>query len=138
MVSRTKLGHGQSKFFGLGAEETAGEADNIAQIQLFKEGIGLGADFLTLDVALQAAALVLEMKKGGLAELPHQHQAAGQTEGLVEALEFVMAGLAIALQKFGDVVLRLESVGKRLNPGFPQSLNFFPALPDDGGLFLHN
>ena len=43
-----KTGHGQGKFCGLGAEETAGEADNIAQIQLFKEGIGLGADFLTL------------------------------------------------------------------------------------------
>ena len=108
--------HRQGQFAGLGAEEAAGEADDVPQVQLLEEGIGLGADFLALNVALQAAAFVLEMKEGGLAELPDQDQAAGQAEGLAQGLEVVMAGSAIPGQDLGDAVLRVKVLGNGSMP----------------------
>jgi hypothetical protein len=47
-----KTVHRQRQFVGLGPEEAPGETDDITQVQLFEEGIGLSPYFLTLNVTL--------------------------------------------------------------------------------------
>ena len=82
-----EVGHRQGELPGLGAEQRAGKPHDVAQVQALEPGEGLRAEHLFLDVGLDAAGAVLEVAEGGLAELPEQHQAAGQTEGPVQPLQ---------------------------------------------------
>ncbi len=66
---------------GLGAEQGALDPDDIAQVnEAFKAAEGLLAHHLLLEIDLLAAGAVLDMGEAGLAELPEEHEPAGQTE----------------------------------------------------------
>ena len=81
--------HRQGQLVGPGAEQGALHPDDVPQVhQALEAGEGLVAHHLLLHVDLQTAGAVLEMGEGGLAELPQQHQAAGQAEFLAQPLQF--------------------------------------------------
>ena len=82
-----KFGHRQGEFPGSGAKQRAGKPHDVAQVQALKQGEGLRAQHLFLDVGLDAAGAVLEVAEAGLAEFPEEHEAAGQAEGLVQGLQ---------------------------------------------------
>ena len=76
-----KLPHCQGELIGPGAEQGALDPDDVAQInEFFKAAKGLLAQHLLLEIDLQTAGAVLDMGEAGLAELPEEHETAGQTE----------------------------------------------------------
>ena len=123
-----KFGHRQGEFPGPGAKQRAGKPHDVAQVQALEQGEGLRADNLFLDVGLDAAGAVLEVAEGGLAELPEEHEAAGQTEGLVQGLKLVGGQGPELPEDLGDGVGRGKAVGKGLDALLPELRQLLQAL----------
>ena len=127
-MRRTKVGHRQGKLSGFGAKQRAGKPHDVAQVQALEQGEGLRSQHLFLDVGLDAAGAVLEVAKGGLAELPQEHEAAGQAEGLVQGLQFVGGQGPELPQDLGDGVGGNKAVGIGLDALFPELCELLQAL----------
>ena len=126
-----EVGHRQGELPGFGAKQRAGKPHDVAQVQALEQGEGLRAQHLFLDVGLEAAGAVLEVAEGGLAELPQEHEAAGQAEGLVQGLQLGAGQGPELLQDLGDGVGGDKAVGKGLDALFPQLGEFLQALVAD-------
>jgi hypothetical protein len=68
------------------------------------------------------------MAEGGLAELPEQHQASGQAEGLVQPLQFRSAHGVVLLANLGDLVAGVKAVKKGIDSQSTEFRQLFPAL----------
>ena len=121
----------QGQFAGLGTEEEAPGADDVAQIPGFELGIDLGADVVPGHVDLQpGAAAVLDNDERGLAHDPFQHHSAGHGE-LAGGVEGLVVLLAVeALVQAGGLGGGAYVVGeghRRLGADF---LQFLPPFGD--------
>ena len=67
-------------------------------------------------------------QKAGLAELPEEHEAAGQTEGLGQRLQLGAGQRPELLQNPGDGVAGDKAVGIGLDALLPQFCEFLQAL----------
>ena len=124
---------------GLGAEQGAPDAEDVAQVHALEGVVGRLAHVLPGDVDLDAAAHVLQGGEAGLAHHPLQHHPAGQLHLDRVGLEVLLGGLPIAGMLVAGEVPALEVVGE----GRAQGAQFFQlgaALGDElvfvGGLFL--
>ena len=123
-----KAAHRQGEFVGLGAEEGALEAHDVADVQLLEPAEGLVPQHLALHVGLDAAGAVLEMAERRLAELAHQHEAAGQAEGGVQLVELRPGHGPVLGQHLLDGVAGDKAVVEGVEARPPKLLDFFPAL----------
>ena len=79
---------------GAGAEEVAGDADVVAEVEQLVEREALLADGVEADVDLQALAVLLQGGKAGLALGADGHDAAGDGDG--DAVGFELLGVRSA------------------------------------------
>ncbi len=144
---QAQLGDLDGQFVGLGLEQGADHAQDVAQVVVVQGGHGRftrqvqrGVD---LDAAVGARARgVLQGGKGGfLACFALEHHAAGQHHGDGIGFQFLARLLAVLLVQVGSLVLRLEVVGEG-DALFAQGGQLDAALGDDlvfvrgGCLFL--
>ena len=96
---------------GAGAEEIAGDADVVAEVEELVEFEGLVADGVFADVDLEALAVLLELREAGLALGADGHDASG--DGDVDALGFELLGrgVVVGAAEVGDRVGRGEGIG---------------------------
>ena len=125
--------HCQGELIGPGAEQGALDPDDVAQInEFFKAGEGLLAQHLLLEIDLQAAGAVLDMGEAGLAELPQEHEAAGQAEVVwprpsnCSPLRAPKSSITWAMAVAGG-----ELVVIGIDPLVPQLLEFLQTLLTD-------
>ena len=113
----------QGELSGPGAEQGANHPDNVSQInQALEAGVVLLAHYLALEVDLQPAAAILEVAEAGLAELPEEHQAAGQAKVQVQPCQLLPAEGAVFLDHLGDAMAGSKAVGKGVDSLVPQLL----------------
>ena len=95
LLRQGRQGLGQkSEFFGvdgdlagLGLEDKALDADDVADVHLFKSLVGILTDLVAGNIDLDAAVSVLDIAERGLAHDALEHHAAG--DGDILALELV-------------------------------------------------
>ena len=107
---------------GPGAEEVAGDADVVAQVEQLVEREALLADGVEADVDLQPLAVLLQRGKAGLALGADGHDAAGDGHGDAVGLEGLGLGLAPLGAHRGNGMRGRELVGIG---GLAQLLDFF-------------
>ncbi len=97
-----------------GDESLARDAQDVAQVVIFKHGIGIHTNIIPADVHLDFAFLVLNMGEGRLAHHPAAHHTASDGHLLAVQLLYaildVLAGMAdgVAGHLVGAVILRDE------------------------------
>ena len=113
--------HPDGQFAHAGHEGRAGDADDIADIELFEHGEGIVADFALADEKLDLARAVLQIRKNRLAHASLGHEPSGNGHDRAELLAFSRCG------RVADVADHLRSgkgAAERLDAGFPE----FPDL----------
>ena len=89
---------------GAGAEEIAGDADVVAEVEELVEREALLADGVEADVNLQALAALLQRGEARLALGADGHDAAGDGDGCAVGLELFGGGAVPLGADFGDTV----------------------------------
>ncbi len=115
----------QRQLVGLGPEKLSGNINNIANVQLFKDGKILLAEDVFGNVALQLAFPVLDFDKSRLAEAADGHQASGERKFLCELCQTIAVHTAVFLKDPVGCILRFCVVGVQVRPGCFQCRNFF-------------
>jgi len=128
----------QGKLAGLGAEGDAGDANDIAEVELAKESEGLFADIVPSDIDLQATLAVLNLDKSGLAEIAPGHDPAGDDIALIATFQgggiipFVGAGHLFRGVRHGKIV------GVGVDSRAPQLIQLGPPLQQNIVQIFHN
>jgi len=118
----------QGKLAGLGPEGDTGDANDIAEVELAKDREGVFADIIPTDVDLQSPLAVLNLDKGGLAEIAPGHDPAGDDVALIAAFQgggivlFVGGGHLFRGMRHGKIV------GVGIDPRAPQLIQLGPPL----------
>ena len=71
-----QLAHFDRRLAGLRAEQVAGDAEEVAEVDLLEQRVRVGAERLLLEVGLDAAAAVPQVDEGCLAHAAQRHDSA--------------------------------------------------------------
>src|SRR5439155_21680303 len=113
---------------GFGEETRSLEADEIAEVEQSKKIDQFGANFLRVNVNLNAPSRVAKIEKVALAHVAMRGDAAGGTK-CVALFEF--------RPNLRDVAAGLESCAKRFDTSRAKLIQFFAPKRDQLILFLH-
>ncbi len=108
------LGGLDRQLAGLGLEQGAHDAEDVAQVPALEGGVDFFADLVAGDVELDAAGDVLQRGEAGLAHDALEHHAAGDLDFDRQAFQFFGGFLAVAFVQLGGGVLALEIVREGL------------------------
>ena len=95
---------------GLGLEERALGADDVAEVEALEVVVGLGADRVDADAKLDPAGRVLHGREAGLAHDALEHQPAGDRDGDRLRLERLVVEMAVLPRQLDGAVPGLEVV----------------------------
>lgn len=90
-------------------------ADKIADIELLEDAMGFRPNPVTLDIDLDAAGTVLDMKKGRFAKAAHGNDAPGKGKSLLADLDFGFRNRAEPFMYPLSGMLGLKRIGIRIN-----------------------
>ena len=132
---QTQAGHAHRQLAGLGLEQRAFGAEDVAQIKVLERLVAVFADAVLGDEQLDAPAggaqrAVLQRAETGLAHHPLEHHAATHAHAQAQRLELFVRALAMRSHEFGRSVRGLEVVGKR-HTTLSDRGEFFSALGDE-------
>ena len=114
-----------------GAERSALDADDVAEVELDQRLVGV-AEHVLARVQLDPAGAVGEVEERGLAVAAPAGQAAGEPDGLVGLLAVLQPG--VALEHFGDRRAVAELVRERIDAGGAQLVELARGAPRSGAL----
>ena len=102
--------HPNGQLAGLGLEQRAFGADDVAEVEVLERVVGLVAERVLGDEELDPAGRVLQGREARLAHDALEHQAAGDRDGDALRLERLVVEVAVLARQLGGAVLRLEVV----------------------------
>ena len=122
---------GDGQFAGLGAEQVAGNAHNVAHVQLLDDLVSLFVQMLARGIALDAAALVHEVEEGHLAEGAQRDDAPGNGKDVFLFFQVVAFQAAELFQHPGNGMVFVEIIGKKGHARVQQVTGFADPVFDD-------
>ena len=112
-VSRRSFVDPHRQLAGLGLEERAFGADDVAEVEVLERGVVLLAEGIDCDEELDPAGRVLQGREARLAHHALQHQPAGDRHLDRQRLELLVRLVAVLAHQLGGAVARLEVVRER-------------------------
>ena len=112
LVSRRSSVDLDRQLAGLGLEQRALGADDVAEVAVLEVAVVVLADRVDADAQLDPAARVLQRREARLAHDALEHQAAGDRDRDRLRLERLVVEVAVLARQLGGAVLRLEVVRK--------------------------
>ena len=101
------------QFAGLGDEQRALDAEDVAQIPVLELLVDVRADVVDRDPQLDPPGAVLQRAERGLAHGALEHHAAGDADGDRLGLERLVGQAAVLAHQVGRAILGLEVVRER-------------------------
>ena len=115
----------------LGAEQMAGNAHDVAHVQFFHHAVDVFGQVLARGVALDVAALILNVKENHLAEGSQRDDAARNGHHVALRVQLFPFQLAEVFQHPADGVFLAEIVREQGNPGVQKIAGLDHAILDD-------
>ena len=91
----------------------AGQAHNVAHVQLFNDGVVFGRHMFPRSVALDTAGLIHNMEKGHLAERAQRNNTPGHGKDVLLPIQLLPFQGAVGFQHPVDIVLFSEIIGEK-------------------------
>ncbi len=136
MVSRVTFWK-DGQLAGLGLGQPSFHADEIADIELGKQFVGLGSDIIFFDVQLNSAGAILDIAKGGLAVFAPGHNASRDDVFAWRFFKFLFGELVELVCQISDEGVDLEPVDIGVDPFFAKLSDFVAAQLEQVCGFFH-
>ena len=134
LCKQSHLGGVDRQLARAGAKHMPDHPHDVAQIPVLEALVDIGANFLGLDVDLDARRTVLQGRETGLAHDPFEHHASCNADMALQRSQFLGAVRCMFGKQCLGVISRLEIVGKgnalAISLPLADELEFFASLGD--------
>jgi hypothetical protein len=137
LAQKRQLVHLDGEFVRLGSEKNARHADPIAEIELFRDGIGLLGQQIFFEIHLQPVGPVLQHGEGRLAEAAQGDDAPGERTGNPLLLQDLLGFFSVELDQLAGPILDLESGAVGRHAGLAQLVQLLDPLLSLFVQFIH-